>query len=127
MRPGGGLTDCQFPHYDHELIDARNMPLFEYECDSHGHRFEVIQKHFDSPIGVCPICGSTVRKLFSSPAIQFKGAGWYVTDYARKGKPTESGDSPAARTKDGKSSPSSRSSSSGSTDSVPAGSSSKDS
>ena len=103
------------------------MPLFEYECDSHGHRFEVIQKHADSPIGVCPTCGSPVHKLFSSPAIQFKGTGWYVTDYARKGKPTGSGDSPPARTKDAKSSPASSSSSSGSTEKSPAGSSSKDS
>ena len=103
------------------------MPLFEYECDSHGHRFEVIQKSSTSPIGVCPTCGSPVHKLFSSPAIQFKGAGWYVTDYGRKGKPDESADSSVARTKDGKSSPSGSSSSSGPTDKAPAGSSSKDS
>ena len=103
------------------------MPLFEYECDSLGHRFEVIQKSSTSPIGVCPTCGSMVHKLFSSPAIQFKGAGWYVNDYARKGKPPESGDSPAARGKDVKSSPSSSTSSPGPADKAPAGSSSKDS
>ena len=102
------------------------MPLFEYECDSHAHRFEVIQKLSDPPAAVCPTCGGTVHKLFSSPAIQFKGAGWYVNDYARKGRPPETGDSSAARGKDDKSSPSSRSSS-GPADKVPAGSSSKDS
>ena len=60
------------------------MPLYEYECDSCGHRFEVIQKFSDPPIDKCPKCGSTVHKLMSSPAIQFKGSGWYITDYARK-------------------------------------------
>ena len=60
------------------------MPLYEYECDSCGHRFEVIQKFSDAPIEKCPKCESTVRKLMSSPAIQFKGSGWYITDYAKK-------------------------------------------
>jgi putative FmdB family regulatory protein len=60
------------------------MPLYEYECDANRHRFEVIQKFSDPPVETCPTCGSTVHKLMSSPAIQFKGTGWYVTDYARK-------------------------------------------
>jgi putative FmdB family regulatory protein len=60
------------------------MPLYEYECDTCGHRFEVIQKFSDAPITVCPKCQGAVRKLFSSPAIQFKGSGWYITDYAKK-------------------------------------------
>ena len=59
------------------------MPLYEYECDN-GHRFEKIQKFSDPPIAVCPTCGAPVRKLMSSPAIQFKGSGWYITDYAKK-------------------------------------------
>ena len=62
------------------------MPLYEYECDACHHRFEVIQKYSDPPIGTCPKCGSPVQKLLSSPAIQFKGSGWYITDYARAGK-----------------------------------------
>jgi putative FmdB family regulatory protein len=61
------------------------MPLYEYQCDKCAHRFEVIQKFSDSPIDVCPKCGGPVKKLLSSPAIQFKGSGWYITDYARKG------------------------------------------
>lgn len=60
------------------------MPLYEYQCDACGHRFEQIQKFSDPPVTVCPVCGGTVRKLMSSPAIQFKGSGWYITDYARK-------------------------------------------
>ena len=60
------------------------MPLYEYECDACGHRFEVIQKSADSPIGKCPKCGGDVHKLQSAPAFQFKGSGWYVTDYGRK-------------------------------------------
>ena len=61
------------------------MPLYEYRCESCRHQFEVIQKFSDPPIGTCPSCGAgPVVKLLSSPAIQFKGSGWYITDYARK-------------------------------------------
>jgi putative FmdB family regulatory protein len=60
------------------------VPLYEYECENNGHRFEVIQKFSDPPIQTCPTCGGPVHKLISSPAFQFKGSGWYVTDYARK-------------------------------------------
>lgn len=60
------------------------MPLYEYQCESCGHRFEVIQKFSDAPVDVCPKCGAKVHKLISSPAIQFKGSGWYITDYAKK-------------------------------------------
>jgi putative FmdB family regulatory protein len=61
------------------------MPLYEYECEAeNGRRFEIIQKFSDEPLAVCPTCGGKVRRLISSPAIQFKGSGWYITDYARK-------------------------------------------
>ena len=69
------------------------MPLYEYECDACSHRFEVIRKFSDPPIETCPKCGSTVQKLPSSPAIQFKGSGFYITDYARSGKNNEGGPS----------------------------------
>jgi putative FmdB family regulatory protein len=83
------------------------MPLYEYECDACGHRFEIIQKFSDGPPDACPQCGKgPLQRLLSSPAIQFKGTGWYVTDYAGKGKssekgsgeskPAEKGDKPAA-------------------------------
>ena len=62
------------------------MPLYEYQCDACAHRFEVIQKYSDPPVATCDKCGGVVRKLLSSPAIQFKGSGWYITDYARAGK-----------------------------------------
>lgn len=67
------------------------MPLYEYQCDDCGHRFERIQKFSDKKVRACPSCGGKVQKLFSSPAIQFKGTGWYITDYARKpgGPPAE--------------------------------------
>ncbi len=61
------------------------MPLYEYQCDACGHHFEHIQKFSDPLLTVCPECGDAIRKLVSSPAIQFKGTGWYVTDYAKKG------------------------------------------
>ena len=60
------------------------MPLYEYECESCHHRFEKIQKFSDPLVDVCPVCGGVVKKLFSSPAFQFKGTGWYATDYAKK-------------------------------------------
>jgi putative FmdB family regulatory protein len=63
------------------------MPLYEYECSACGHRFERIQKFSDPPVEECPNCGKkNVQKLMSSPAIQFKGSGWYITDYARASK-----------------------------------------
>jgi len=61
------------------------MPLYEYQCDDCANRFERIQKYADPPIAACPSCGGGVKKLPSSPAIQFKGSGWYITDYAKKG------------------------------------------
>ena len=63
------------------------MPLYEYECDACGQRFEVIQKFSDPAPEACRKCGKgPVHRQASSPAIQFKGTGWYVTDYANKGK-----------------------------------------
>ena len=60
------------------------MPLYEYQCDACGREFELIRKFSDPPLEKCPHCGGTVHKLFSSPAIQFKGSGFYITDYAKK-------------------------------------------
>jgi putative FmdB family regulatory protein len=59
------------------------VPLYEYECSTCG-RFEQIQKFADAPLTTCPTCGRDVQKLLSAPAFQFKGSGWYITDYARK-------------------------------------------
>ena len=60
------------------------MPLYEYTCDACGRQFELIRKFSDPPLEKCPTCGGTVRKLVSSPAFQFKGTGFYITDYAKK-------------------------------------------
>ena len=62
------------------------MPLYEYECDACGHRFEKIQKFSDPLEDTCPKCGGHVHKLMSSPAIQFKGSGFYITDYPKGDK-----------------------------------------
>jgi putative FmdB family regulatory protein len=75
------------------------MPLYEYQCDDCGARLERIQKYSDPPPDRCPTCQGPLRKLFSSPAIQFKGSGWYITDYARK---SESAADKADRKADGK-------------------------
>jgi putative FmdB family regulatory protein len=61
------------------------MPLYEYQCTQCGKKTEVLQRFADAPLAACPTCGGAVKKLISSPAFQFKGSGWYVTDYARKG------------------------------------------
>src|SRR5512134_1452364 len=69
------------------------MPLYEYQCQACGSTFELIRKFSDPPVETCTACGSgPVKKLVSSPAFQFKGSGWYVTDYARKGAGGSSGD-----------------------------------
>ena len=73
------------------------MPLYEYECEAAGHRFEVIQKFSDAPIDKCRVCGGPVHKLQSAPAFHLKGTGWYATDYAKPGSTPESKDG-----KDGK-------------------------
>ena len=62
------------------------MPLYEYECEACGQRFELIRKFSDPPVDVCALCGKgPVTRLVSSPAIQFKGSGFYITDYVKKG------------------------------------------
>lgn len=60
------------------------MPLYEYRCGKCGARIEKIQKFSDPPLTTCEKCGGELARLLSAPAIQFKGTGWYVTDYARK-------------------------------------------
>jgi putative FmdB family regulatory protein len=69
------------------------MPLYEYQCSKCGHRFEKIQKFSDKKIKKCPQCGGPVEQVISAPAVQFKGSGWYVTDYAKKSSATSTSDS----------------------------------
>ena len=110
------------------------MPIYEYECAACGKRFEHIHQKFSDPaIEVCPLCGGTpVTRLLSSPAIQFKGEGCYITDYARKGKSdSSSGESKTAKTDKADTSTDTKSESTPAKDapasSTPAPSSSKDS
>ncbi len=67
------------------------MPLYEYRCRKCGATIEKIQKFSDPPLAKCQKCGGRLERLLSPPAIQFKGSGWYVTDYARKSSAAPSG------------------------------------
>ena len=80
------------------------MPLYEYECFVCHDRFERIQKTTADPIKICPGCGGAVRRLLGAPALQFKGSGWYVTDYG-KGSSTKSSSEAAGSEKSTPSSP----------------------
>src|SRR5437879_1589615 len=77
------------------------MPLYEYKCSSCGDVFEIRQKFSDTPLSIHDTCGGALERLVSAPALQFKGSGWYVTDYGKGGsKPAannggEKGDKPA--------------------------------
>jgi putative FmdB family regulatory protein len=78
------------------------VPLYEYQCKKCKHRFEKIQKFSDRAVKKCPQCGGPVEKLLSASAVRFKGSGWYVTDYARKGSgSSESGAAPDTAKTDG--------------------------
>ena len=62
------------------------MPIYEYVCGSCAKKTEVIQRVGEKPLKVCPHCGGKLKKAISAPAIQFKGSGFYITDYARASK-----------------------------------------
>jgi putative FmdB family regulatory protein len=83
------------------------MPNYEYLCKNCGHRFEQIRKFSDKPLRKCPECGGVIEQVISAPAVQFKGSGWYVTDYPKKGpgsatSSSSEGDSGTKETKDAK-------------------------
>jgi putative FmdB family regulatory protein len=80
----------------------KSMPLYEYQCKKCGHRFEKIQKFSDKPVKKCPECGGVVEQTISAPAVQFKGSGWYVTDYARKSSPASDSGSGSKESKESK-------------------------
>ena len=87
------------------------MPLYEYECDRCHHRFEKLQRLSDPPVEVCPACAGPVSPVMSLSSVQFKGSGWYATDYARK----SSGEKPASEGKATAEKPGEKSSESGTT------------
>ena len=79
------------------------MPLYEYQCEACQRRFEVIRKFSDPELQVCTLCGKgPVQRLLSSPAIQFKGSGWYITDYSQKGKSGSESSTSSSSTSDSK-------------------------
>ena len=80
------------------------MPLYEYVCQSCGKKTEVLQGMKERPLKVCPHCGGKLKKAFSAPAIQFKGSGFYTTDYARGTNQGKSGTTPPKGESDSKSS-----------------------
>lgn len=79
------------------------MPLYEYKCHGCGKTFEVIQKFSDEPLKTHPECGGEVERLLSAPALQFKGSGWYVTDYGKSngGSKAEGGSEGKSESKPG--------------------------
>jgi putative FmdB family regulatory protein len=84
------------------------MPLYEYVCQKCGRKTEVLQRMNERPLRICPHCGGKkLKKAFSAPAIQFKGSGFYITDYARGTNAGKSGESPksAAESKSSESKP----------------------
>ena len=72
------------------------MPLYEYLCEKCGHRFEEIRKFSDKQLKKCPECGGVIEQVITAPAVQFKGSGWYVTDYAKKGSGSAASSSSAS-------------------------------
>ncbi len=79
------------------------MPIYEFECRKCGAHIEVFQKISDKPPVKCRKCGGRLERKVSAPAIQFKGSGWYVTDYASKATKSEKSESePSAESKSDK-------------------------
>jgi putative FmdB family regulatory protein len=78
------------------------MPIYEYKCENCGEVFDVIQKFADEPITVHEKCGGPVRRLISSPSFQFKGSGWYVTDYGKGNNGAKKSDKENKESKEGK-------------------------
>lgn len=107
------------------------MPLYPYRCTKCGHRFEKIQSFNSEPETVCPKCGGALERPLTAPGLQFKGAGWYVTDYASKGSGSgvnaSESKAPAESKPSSASTDSSSNSSSGSTSSTPSTPSSSES
>jgi putative FmdB family regulatory protein len=104
------------------------MPLYEYECKKCGHRFEKIQLYSAKMVKKCPECGGQVEQMISAPAVQFKGSGWYVTDYAKKSSsPGSSGGDSGSKDKDKEKKDEKPKSDSGSKDSSSKDSASKES
>jgi putative FmdB family regulatory protein len=102
FRKGGGkaaitVTQLWTLRFGHSYNPA--MPIYEYECQKCHSRIEVFQKASDKPPKKCSKCGGKLERMVSAPAIQFKGTGWYVTDYASKATKSEKTESEPATEK----------------------------
>jgi putative FmdB family regulatory protein len=73
----------------------REMPTYEYVCRDCGHRFEIVQSMLDEPLSMCPECGGNLRKVFTPPAITFRGSGFYATDHGKRAPRDGKGDEKA--------------------------------
>ncbi len=94
--------------YKHRKSGAFFMPIYEYHCDKCGD-FETTQRITEKPLSRCPTCKGKVKKLISNTSFQLKGTGWYITDYARKGKSDNGSSSKSESKSDSKSSSESKS------------------
>jgi putative FmdB family regulatory protein len=95
---GGEAHTLESKQNRYATLIQESMPLYEYECKKCHHRFEKIQKFSDPHVKKCPKCGGPIEQVISAPAVQFKGSGWYVTDYPKK---SSAGSSPASSDGDG--------------------------
>lgn len=75
------------------------MPLYEYACESCGHRFEIRQHFSDEPVTTCPECGAPVHRVLHAAGIIFKGSGWYITDSRKSQAAAVNGESNGAEKK----------------------------
>ena len=85
------------------------MPLYEYQCKQCGHRFERIQSFSAEDVKECPVCHGEVERLISAPAVQFKGSGFYSTDYGAKPAASKTADAPAPKTESAPAAPTTKS------------------
>src|ERR1700704_7004991 len=88
------MSECLLKSLDKyfHVLGCLRVPLYEYQCKKCKHKFEKIQKFSDRPIRKCPDCGAPVEKVQHAPNVQFKGSGWYVTDYGGKSDKSKSDD-----------------------------------
>jgi putative FmdB family regulatory protein len=94
LRSSRGLADRIRKESEFSSPERVKLPLYEYRCEKCGYKYEKIQKFGAEPELVCPKCGGTLERPLTAPALQFKGAGWYVNDYAPKSA-SGSADKPA--------------------------------
>jgi putative FmdB family regulatory protein len=99
-RPDGDLGNAQV--IEGASVYSLRMPTYEYACRNCGHRFDIWQSFTDEPLTICDVCGGELRKVFTPPAISFKGSGFYSTDSGKKPKPSGDKESKPSESKESK-------------------------